>query len=423
MPQSKYFPNLENGIDVADVDVIEDAFSGVETDVNNILNTKQDILSFDTTPTEGSTNPVISGGIKSALDLKADKTETYTKTEVDDKDNAIKSDIEALKQKSIPHTTASDYPLTVTDHLEGESVINYQVYGNSVQDGTPTPDNPVEIQSVGDLVTDETSEYYGKYDVPVVTNGKNLLPYPYVQTTRTVNGITFTDNGDGSITANGTATATAAFTLVGNSLWSGDMPFSAGTYTISGCPSGGGGTSYRITAYGKLSEGADRKLYLYCYGDAVSKTIEACRLNITITISKGITVSNLVFKPQIERGSAATSYEQGISETKHIYLNEPLRKVGDYADYVDFQSQKTIRQVEVLDDTGTKTIAESFGILATPTEEPISVPELTAPNSAVMNVSSGTAIQPSQIDLTYYQDINKIITNLTNAVLAQGGNV
>ena len=66
MPQSKYFPNLENGVDNADVEQIEQAFSDIETDVNNILNTK------------------------------ADKTETYTKTEVDDKDNAIKSNIEAL---------------------------------------------------------------------------------------------------------------------------------------------------------------------------------------------------------------------------------------------------------------------------------------------------------------------------------------
>lgn len=33
----------------------------------------------------------------------------------------------------------------------------------------------------------------------------NYLPYPYRNTTKTVNGVTFTDNGDGSITINGTA--------------------------------------------------------------------------------------------------------------------------------------------------------------------------------------------------------------------------
>lgn len=41
-----------------------------ETWVTNQLGSKQNTLTFDTTPTAGSTNPVTSGGIKSALDTK-----------------------------------------------------------------------------------------------------------------------------------------------------------------------------------------------------------------------------------------------------------------------------------------------------------------------------------------------------------------
>ena len=41
---------------------------------------------------------------------------------------------------------------------------NYRIYGNSLQDSVPTPDSPQEIKSVGDLVTDETSPNYGKYE-------------------------------------------------------------------------------------------------------------------------------------------------------------------------------------------------------------------------------------------------------------------
>ena len=41
--------------------------------------------------------------------------------------------------------------------------------------------------------------------------GKNLLPYPFKDTTKTINGITFTDNGNGTVTANGTATDTTQF--------------------------------------------------------------------------------------------------------------------------------------------------------------------------------------------------------------------
>lgn len=48
---------------------------------------------------------------------------------------------------------------------------DYSIYGSSIQDGTPTPDNPVEVQSVGDLVTE--GEHAGKYKIPVNVNGAN----------------------------------------------------------------------------------------------------------------------------------------------------------------------------------------------------------------------------------------------------------
>ena len=72
-----------------------------------------------------------------------------------------------------------------------------QIYGNSVQNGTPSPTNPVEIQSVGDKT-------------------KNLLPFPYETTTKTQNGISLTVNDDGSILLNGTATAGTTFYLYQN---------------------------------------------------------------------------------------------------------------------------------------------------------------------------------------------------------------
>jgi hypothetical protein len=40
-------------------------------------------MSFDSVPTENSNNMVSSGVVYSALDLKADKSTTYTKTETD----------------------------------------------------------------------------------------------------------------------------------------------------------------------------------------------------------------------------------------------------------------------------------------------------------------------------------------------------
>lgn len=47
-------------------------------DLLNVIAAKQDVLTFDTTPTANSTNPVTSGGVKAALDQKADTLHGHT---------------------------------------------------------------------------------------------------------------------------------------------------------------------------------------------------------------------------------------------------------------------------------------------------------------------------------------------------------
>ena len=214
----------------------------------------------------------------------------------------------------------------VMEYSKGKNLRNYEIYGNSVQDGTPTPDTPIDIQSVGDLTT------------------KNLLAYPYSNTTKTENGITFTDNGDGTIIVNGTATADVRFYCRSAS----DMiTISPGTYTMSGCPDGGSAKTYYVGgfAYNAFSSGQT-----FSVDDTISDWFY-------IMVKSGTTANNLIFKPQLELGSTATEYEPyhkydvpitvagTSSETKHIYLNEPLRKVGDYADYIDFKNKKVVRNV------------------------------------------------------------------------------
>ena len=102
---------------------------------------------------------------------------------------------------------------------------------------------------------------------------------------------------------------------------------------------------------------------------------------------------------QIEKGSTATSYEPYKGETKHIYLDAPLRKIGDYADYIDYKNQKVFRQIEVLDDTGTKTIVESLGTLATPIEESIYLPPLSTVINGTNIITTGTTVEPSNIKI------------------------
>lgn len=67
-------------------DLVDDANATnqfVTSSEKSTWNGKQNALSFDPTPTDGSTNPVESNGIYDALAGKADKSTTYTKNDID----------------------------------------------------------------------------------------------------------------------------------------------------------------------------------------------------------------------------------------------------------------------------------------------------------------------------------------------------
>jgi hypothetical protein len=146
--------------------------------------------------------------------------------------------------------------------------------------------------------------------VTIKSYGKNLIPYPYYDTTRTTNGITFTDNGDGSITVKGTATADAYFKFTKTTL---DVPVAAPI----GVPlriSGGVGSkenNNRITVTARKIK-ADGTYVSFI--DSPHASIEVGQLaegetlgNISILVSTGSTVDATIY-PQIELGTVATAY-------------------------------------------------------------------------------------------------------------------
>ena len=115
---------------------------------------------------------------------------------------------------------------------------------------------------------------------------------------------------------------------------------------------------------------------------------------------------NTPFKGEIDLGSFYIKinnkcvFTGGYETTTNIYLNEPLRKVGNYVDYIDFGKQKEFRNVEVIDDTGTLTIEESLKGLTTPKEETIELPNIpTIKGTNIIEVD--TNIQPSNVEVVY----------------------
>lgn len=127
-----------------------------------------------------------------------------------------------------------------------------------------------------------------------VSNVCQLLDKSKYPATQTDRGITFTNNGDGTITVNGTATGNAQF-LVRQSIHCKDNH----KYLVKGSPSGGGYGLYRITT-SVYEDGS----YVTGFSDSGSGNISNALLGsytitVFIDIYKGQTVSNLVFKPQI----------------------------------------------------------------------------------------------------------------------------
>ena len=88
--------------------------------------------------------------------------------------------------------------VTIKPMIEkGSEVTSYEPYTGGQP--SPSPDYPQEIKSV--------------VNPTVKVCGKNLLPFPYSDTSKTQNGVTFDVQNDGTIQIYGTASATAYFNL------------------------------------------------------------------------------------------------------------------------------------------------------------------------------------------------------------------
>ena len=209
----------------------------------------------------------------------------------------------------LPGTTVSstNASLTITDADTTKLCELTNIEGNTTQSGTPTPTTPQPIN----VVT-------GKQDIVVC--GKNLLPYPYQDTTKTDGGITWTDNEDGTITVNGTNTSTGTKYFNLQSTNSKGIFLKAGTYTASI----GSSSNVRAT------------IARYDNVSTVITTIPANNSSVTFTltediivsfvlaINKDLSASNVLISPMIEVSSSTTTFEKYKGKTYEINLGKNL---------------------------------------------------------------------------------------------------
>ena len=192
---------------------------------------------IDTVPTQNSTKPVSSGGAYTEI---AKKQPTYAN--------------DAAAWDTVP-TASSNNPVTSGGIYNSERDI-YNVIGES--------------------------------------GAVNMLPNN--ATTVETNGVTFTVNEDGSITANGTATDYAKVIVAragGASFYDEHI---GKTLKLSGCPSGGAANKYKLRFFSASGIAVDD------FGEGVTFTPDVTYSEswyIEAAVSSGATVSNITFYPMV----------------------------------------------------------------------------------------------------------------------------
>lgn len=156
-------------------------------------------------------------------------------------------------------------------------------------------------------------EYPAELEVGVT--GTQLFDASTIKSTA-LNGVTFTNNGDGSITVKGTATAQTSTNFV-------TVNLEPGQYRISG-----GNAEIKIIA--RVQDGETINYYS---NNKFEVTISS-NINIYMQIDSGKTVNSTVW-PMLNAGDQPLPWEPYKGhQTATITLTEPLRSIGEYRDRI-----------------------------------------------------------------------------------------
>lgn len=218
--------------------------------------------------------------------------QTVGNNQVSNVNNAGATQVNNVQNKGTE--VLASIPDTYTELDASVKQLNEQITGKApvitesitIQSGSPTTvTDSAEMQLQG-------LRLYGKSEQKTTT-GKNLLPITDKDVTQ-VNGVTFTKNGDGTCTVNGTASSVAWYRL------GSDFTVPAGTYTISDG-----------TVSNNQSHFSDDNLTAgYNYSEKRTVTYDSEHIfKPYIRINVGSVLNNVTFKPMLNIGSEALPFE------------------------------------------------------------------------------------------------------------------
>lgn len=201
----------------------------------------------------------------------------------------------------------------------------------------------------------------------------NLLPN--TMTTQTIGGITFTVNDDGTVEASGTSTDYTWSAYVNET----GVSLPAGTYELTGCPSDGSSTTYRLQAFS--GDPSSPTLTVNDYGEGASFTLSAETTVMVRMLIKGSI--DTTFSPMIRAASVES---------------DEYMEYGDPPGEIPFSNILTDQEKTVLNDgdveTGMVIVFRARGSVTNPVIYNLETNELFKVN---VTMSEGDEIQINTI--------------------------
>lgn len=249
-----------------------------------------------------------------------------------DAESAAASASDAAENASISKDWAAGKPVTYSGtpvsiaYAGANRIASITAYGENAQGGTT--EAPVALTGVDS----------------VFVGGRNLLPK--ATETKTLNGVTFTPNPDGSVSVSGTATNDTSY------------PFKEGLddslFDQTVCLSGGSIQTQLVINEKKHSGKWVRNVIVNAKIPAVvgvlSKQADDNILYGTIYVPTGTTVNTTIY-PMLNLGNTAMPYEPYQGSVTPIPIPRPLHKVGDVRDVCRTRVKSVYDKRIVLDGT------------------------------------------------------------------------
>lgn len=175
-------------------------------------------------------------------------------------------------------------------------------------------------------IADDTYEQYGASPSPDYISkienleGENICPS--LNTTRTINGVTFTKNKDGSYTLNGTATAETNY------------PINVNTITNTRTVLLKANSKYRMLSSYESGKYTTQVFYLknnvMTYSSSLIETVEETKAGMYIRVYKNAVLENVTIYPQITKGEEYKPYVP-YNSLGFLDIGENLIKAREYS--------------------------------------------------------------------------------------------